>query len=197
VPRGFYCRGNNDRIVKDECVTLIPILETERLILRDYRLEDFPSHAAIWADPRTTRDFRDAFKAFDEELCWLRFLRSFGQWQLFGYGWWGLEEKTSGHYIGSVGFFHAKRAMDIPYRDLPEAGWLIAPDLHGKGLATEAMRAALAWADANIPAPESWCMIGPKNIPSQKVADRFGYRRAADAQYNGEDVLTYLRPRGG
>ena len=176
---------------------MIPVLETERLILREYRLEDFAFHAAIWADPRTTRDFRDEHKAFDEELCWLRFLRSFGQWHLFGFGWWGLEEKASGHYVGSVGFFHARRAMDIAYRDAPEAGWLIAPDLHGKGLATEAMHAALAWADANIAAPESWCMIAPKNIASRKIAERFGYRRAADARYKGEDVITYLRPRMG
>ena len=176
---------------------MIPALETERLLLREYRLEDFPSHAAIWADPRTTRHFRDDFKVFDEELCWLRFLRNFGQWRLFGYGSWGLEEKTSGRYIGSVGFHHGKRAMDMPYRAAPEAGWLIAPDLHGRGLATEAMRAALAWADANIAAPESWCMISPKNIPSQKIAERFGYSRAADARYKGEEVLTYLRPRAG
>jgi RimJ/RimL family protein N-acetyltransferase len=176
---------------------MIPVLETERLILRAYRLEDFPPHAAMWADPRTTRYFRDDFIVFDEELCWLRFLRSFGQWQLFGYGFWGLEEKTSGRYIGNLGFAHTKRAMDIPYRDAPEAGWVIAPDLHGKGLATEAVRAALAWADVNIAAPESWCMIGPKNVPSQKIAERFGYRRAADAQYKGDEVLTYLRPRGG
>jgi len=176
---------------------MIPVLETERLMLRAYRLEDFRFHAAIWADPRTTRDFGDTFKAFDEELCWLRFLRAFGQWQLFGYGWWGLEDKVTGHYIGSVGFFQAKRAMDVFYRDTPEAGWLIAPDLHGRGLATEAMGAAFAWADANIAARETWCMIGPKNIASQKIAERFGYRRAQEAHYKGEKVLTFLRPRGG
>jgi len=174
---------------------MVPVLETERLVLREHRLEDFAFYAAIWADPRTTRDFRDTIQAFDEEECWRRFLRVFGQWKLFGYGMWGLEEKTSGHYIGSVGFFHARRAMDVPYRDAPEAGWLIAPDLHGKGLATEAIRAAMAWADANIAAPETWCMIAPKNIPSQKIAERFGYRRAADAQYKGDTMQTYLRLR--
>ena len=176
---------------------MIPVLETDRLILREYRLEDFPAHAAIWADPRTTRYFRDTFKTFDEELCWLRFLRSYGQWRLFGYGSWGLEEKVSGRYIGSVGFANAKRAIDIPYRDAPEAGWVIAPDLHGNGLATEAVRAAIAWADANIVASETWCMIEPRHAASQKIAQRFGYRRATDAHYKGDEVLTYLRPRGG
>ena len=175
----------------------VPVLETERLTLRGFRLEDFAAHAAIWAHPRTTRDFRDVVKAFDEEQCWLSFLRNFGQWHLFGFGAWGLEEKNSGRYIGNVGFFHARRAMDIPFRDLPEAGWVLAPDLHGKGLATEAVRAALAWADVHLAAPETWCMIGPKNIASQKLAERFGYRHAADASYQGDGVSTYLRPRGG
>jgi RimJ/RimL family protein N-acetyltransferase len=176
---------------------MAPVLETERLILREYRLEDFPFYAAIRADPRTTRYFREVYKAFDEELCWIRFLRHFGQWQLFGYGNWGLEEKDSGRYIGSVGFFHAKRDIDVPYRQAPEAGWVISPDLHGRGLASEALRAAMAWADANIAAPQSWCMIAPQNIASQKIAERIGYSRVANAHYKGEEVLTYLRPREG
>jgi len=57
------------------------------------------------------------------------------------------------------------------------------------------MRAAMAWADANIAAPETWCMIAPKSIPSQKIAERFGYCRAADAQYKGDAMHTYLRLR--
>jgi RimJ/RimL family protein N-acetyltransferase len=74
---------------------------------------------------------------------------------------------------------------------------VISPDLHGKGLASEALRAAMAWADANIAARQSWCMIAPQNIASQKIAERIGYSRVASAHYKGEEVLTYLRPREG
>ena len=175
----------------------VPILETERLILREYRREDFPFHGAIWADPRTTQYFNTPSHAHDEEMAWLRWMRNFGQWQLFGYGYWGIEEKASGRYIGAVGWFNAKRAVDISYRDAPEAGWVIAPDFHGRGLVTEALTAATAWADAEIDSPETWCMIAPQNLISQKTAARFGYRPALDAAYKGEPVLTFRRPRGG
>ncbi|HEY2010683.1 MAG TPA: GNAT family N-acetyltransferase [Rhizomicrobium sp.] len=172
----------------------IPVLETERLLLRAPRLADFPDHAAMWAHPRTTRDF-DGY-AYDEELCWLRFQRSLGQWHLFGFGPWSLEEKASGRYLGSVGFFHGKRAIEVPYRDAPEAGWVIVPDRHGEGLAREALGAAFVWADDNIEAPQIWCMINPANAASKKIAEMFGFHRASDAQYKGKPVETYLRARG-
>jgi RimJ/RimL family protein N-acetyltransferase len=172
-----------------------PVLQTERLVLRQYRLEDFPFHAAIWADPRTTRHF--AGYAYDEEMCWLRFQCNFGQWQLSGYGYWGIEDKQSQRYIGVAGFFQAKRAMEIPYREAPESGWVIAPDFQGRGLASEALQAAMAWGDAHIEAPESWCMIAPQNTVSQKAAERIGYRRAMDCRYKGAPVMTFRRPRGG
>ena len=173
---------------------MIPVLETERLILRECCLADFPAHAAIWAHPGTTRYFGDY--GYDEELCWLRFQRIIGQWRMFGYGLWAVEEKQSGQYIGGLGFFQGKRAIDIPYRDLPEAGWVIAPDRHGQGLAAEGLAAAFAWADTHIAAPETWCMINPENEISRKVAARFGYRPALESHYKGKPVLTYLRPRG-
>jgi len=173
---------------------MIPLLETQRLLLRGYRLEDFPAHAAIWSHPRTTRDF--GTYVFDEETCWLRFMRNWGQWAMFGYGLWALEQRSSGRYVGAVGLLQAKRDISVPYRDAPEAAWLIAPDLHGQGLASEALTAALDWVDANISAPQTWCMINPENLISQKVAARFGYSPAQSGEYKGKPMLTFLRPRG-
>lgn len=174
---------------------MTPRLETQRLTLREYTRADFPHHAAIWADPRTTKHFGGFI--YDEETTWLRFQRNWGQWAMFGYGFWGVEEKASGRYIGAVGFFNAKRAMDISFRELPEAGWVIHPDRHGEGLVSEAMQTAIAWLDANVAAPHSWCMINPGNLISQKVAARLGYARAPDSAYKGEPTFTFLRPRGG
>ena len=174
---------------------MTPRLETQRLVLREYAKTDFPQHAAIWADPRTTKHF-GAF-IYDEETTWLRFQRNWGQWAMFGYGFWGVEDKATARYIGAIGFFNARRAMDIPYRDAPEAGWVIHPDFHGRGLASEALKTAIAWADAHISAPQTWCMINPANLISQKVAAGLGYARAQDSAYKGEPILTYTRPRGG
>jgi RimJ/RimL family protein N-acetyltransferase len=173
----------------------VPVLETERLILRDFRLEDFPAYMAIWDDPRTTRYFSSVTSG--EEERWLRFLRNFGQWHLLGYGYWGLEDKDSRRYIGSVGFFEAKRPLDLPCRDLPEAGWVIAPDFHRRGLVREALTAALNWADKHIPAPESWCMINIQNEISRRVAEWAGYREITTTDYKGAPVWILTRPSGG
>jgi RimJ/RimL family protein N-acetyltransferase len=173
---------------------MIPVLETERLYLRGYQLSDFAAHAEIWAHPRTTRDFEGY--GYDEEMCWLRFQRAIGQWHLFGYGIWGVAEKQTNRYIGAVGFMQAKRAIEVPYRDAPEAAWVIAPDRHGKGLACEALTAAFEWADHYIPAPQTWCMINPPNEISRKVAARFGFHRGQDARYHDKPMETYVRARG-
>src|ERR1043166_7856921 len=126
---------------------MIPVLETERLILRAPRLEDFPAHFIMWSDPRTVRYFDG--HSYSEEDSWLRFVRNLGQWFLFGFGNWGVEEKISGRYVGSVGFFLAKRPFAAPGRDDPEAGGVIAPNQPGKGYAREAMAAAILWADVH------------------------------------------------
>jgi RimJ/RimL family protein N-acetyltransferase len=170
----------------------VPLLETPRLILREYRHADYRHVRAMWANPRTTRDF-EAY-VFDEEMCWLRFLRNWGQWATMGFGYWAIEDRA-GAFAGTAGFMAAHRDVDLPYADLPEAGWVLAPSHHGQGLGLEAMTAALAWADAHLDAPATWCMIAPRNLASQKLGVRLGYEPGPDCVYRGHRVLTYQRPR--
>ena len=172
---------------------MAPLLETERLILRGHKLEDFPAHAAMWTDARTLRHIGG--EARNEEELWTRFLRNQGQWQLMGSGMWALEDKVSRAYAGAVGFIYGKRMMDIPYRDEPEMGWVIAPDFHAKGFAGEAVAKILAWGDCHLDADRSWCMINPANLVSRKVAARAGFREAGRATYKDVEMLTFLRPR--
>jgi RimJ/RimL family protein N-acetyltransferase len=172
---------------------MAPMLETERLRLRGHTLEDFPAHAAMWSDARTLRHV--GFAQRSEEELWTRFLRNEGQWDLTGTGMWALEEKAGGAYAGTVGFIYAKRMIDVPYRDAPEVGWVIAPDFHDRGFAREAVAEILAWGDAHLEAPQSWCMIQPANLVSCKVAARAGFHEAGRAQYKDVEMLTFLRPR--
>ena len=170
---------------------MVPVLETERLILRGHRLEDFPAHAAMWSDERTFRHTGGQRRS--EEQLWSRFLRNEGQWQLTGTGMWAVEEKASGSYAGVVGFIFAKRTMDIPYRDAPEMGWAIVPDFHGKGLAREAVARSLVWGEVHLGADAVWCMIDPGNLASRKVAAGAGFREAGRSEYEGAEMLTFLR----
>ena len=56
-----------------------------------------------------------------------------------------------------------------------EAGWGFAPDAWGKGYATQAITAALAWSDKALDAPEIRCIIDPGNTASHRVADKLGF----------------------
>jgi RimJ/RimL family protein N-acetyltransferase len=169
----------------------IPVLETPRLILRANKFEDFDSMVAIWTDPIVRRHFHGP--ALTREDLWSRFLRSFGMWAVMGYGAWAVEEKETASYIGTVGTFEVKRDIDPPLEDMPEAGWTLAPRVHGKGYATEAALAALAWTDAHLNYPPMFCIIAPENVPSIRVAEKCGFRPWRETVYKDEPTLIFLR----
>ena len=169
----------------------IPILETPRLKLRGHRLEDFETMVAIWSDPVVRRHFHGP--ALTREDMWSRYLRGFGMWAVMGYGSWAVEEKETGAYIGTVGAFEVKRDIKPPLEGMPEAGWTLTPHAHGKGYATEAARAALAWTDAHLGNPRMFCIIARENIASIRVAEKMDFHRWTETIYKDEPTLIFLR----
>ena len=165
-------------------------METGRLVLRAAVLDDFPAHAAMWADSRTRTHFQHT--PFSEEECWVRFLRSAGQWVMLGYGSWAVQHKESKKYIGSVGLINVRRTMNLAMKDSPEAGWVIAPDFHRQGFGREALSAALAWADRTLHC-DTWCMIDPPNVPSKMLADSVGYRSHSTVEYKDHPMEVFFR----
>lgn len=125
-----------------------------------------------------------------------RHLRNAGSWALYGYGNFIVRERGRGTIAGICGVFHSWRGfggMD----DVPEAGWIVAHEHWGKGHATEAMRAALAWFDAAHGAQRVVCMIEQGHGASETVARRLGF--AEFARHQAEDgappmVLYERRP---
>lgn len=169
-----------------------PRIVTERLVLRAHGPDDFEATAALWGDPETVRGIGG--RAFSREECWWRLLRYLGMWPALGFGYWCLEERGSGACVGDVGFADFKRDMEPGFDGAPEGGWVLAPSVHGKGYATEAMAAACAWLDAERPdlAP-AVCMIDPDNAPSIRVAEKLGFAEYARAAYHDSPVILYQR----
>ena len=172
----------------------IPLLETPDLLLRAPRPDDLPEAAALHQDPQFYRYL--AGKPEDEESVWRRMLSHMGHWVMLGYGSWALEEKATGRYAGAVGFFDVQRALTPTLKGTPEAGWVLAPRLQGRGYARQALAAALTWADAHLLSPRTACLIDPDNAASLRLAHHFGYREYARTPYHGDDVLLLERPRG-
>jgi len=169
----------------------VPDLETARLKLRGHRLDDFLHSAAMWADPNVTRYIGG--KPLTEEEAWTKFLRYVGHWHFMGFGYWAVEEKATGAFVGELGFADYKRDLQPPLNGLPEIGWVLASPAHGKGYATEAVRAAVAWGDAHFHRARTACIIAPENLASIRVAAKCGYCGPQPATYKGKPTLLFVR----
>lgn len=169
----------------------VPALETQRLLLRGHQLDDFPPSAAMWADPEVTRFIRE--KPFTREESWTRFLRYIGHWSVFGFGYFVLIEKATGTFAGEAGFADYHRDLEPSLDGTPESGWVLASHAHGKGYATEALRALLNWGDAHLDAPRTACIIAPQNVASIRVAEKCGYRESQRTRYHGSETILYYR----
>lgn len=167
-----------------------PVIETERLRLRGHALPDFEASAAMWADAGVTRFIGG--KPSSREDSWRRFQTYVGHWALLGHGFWLIEEKASGRFIGEGGFGTFKREIE-PVFDAPEQGWALSPATHGKGYAREAMQAAIAWGEQHFGRSDFVCLIAPENAPSLRLAEKLGYREYARSAYRGEPSVLLRR----
>jgi Acetyltransferases, including N-acetylases of ribosomal proteins len=172
----------------------VPEIETDRLILRGHRRDDFPALAAMWADAEVTQ-FISGRPATEHE-SWMRYLRYAGHWIVMGYGFWAAARKDTGAFIGEIGFPTSSGRSICPSRGLPEAGWAFVRSVHGQGYAGEALAACLAWADRVARFSLTTCIIEPGNAPSIRLAERAGYAQVATiAGTDGAPVGLYERAR--
>ena len=113
---------------------------------------------------------------------------------MLGYGYWAVAEKSSDRYIGELGFADFKRDIQPSIKGIPELGWALASHSHGKGYATEALRAAIEWGADNLPGDRTVCIISPSNEASLKVAEKLDFKEASRITKNSEpEILFELR----
>jgi RimJ/RimL family protein N-acetyltransferase len=154
---------------------IVPILETERLVLRAMVPQDFPAFAAMSADPLVRRYSGDGQPRTEEE-SWSSFLIIAGHWPMTGYGGWAIEEKGGRRFVGELGFMDRKRDRGADLAGVPEMGWGVIPDVFGKGYATEAVKAALAWGRSHFGPARVIALTTEDNVASIRVAQKCGFR---------------------
>jgi RimJ/RimL family protein N-acetyltransferase len=172
-----------------------PRIETDRLVLRHWRKDDFRPWYAIISHPEVHRYFGP--EPMRAEDCWRRLMASAGGWQFNGFGSWAVELKADGRLVGNAGLFIAWRDLEPEFGEEPEMGWIMAADTHGQGLASEACRAVLDWAEANLDPTPVWAIIAPANLPSRKLAERLGFETLGETSYGDEPTLVLKRPAWG
>ena len=169
----------------------VPLLETERLWLRAHRADDHADCLAIWSNPEVVRHIGG--RPFTAEEVWKRLLQYSGLWNLLGYGYWAVEEKASGRYIGDIGFADFRREIEPSLEGMLEFGWVLAPQAHGKGYASEAVAAATAWAEQHASHLRAVCIIDPDNLSSIRVAEKAGFKRWCETTYHGSPSVVFSR----
>ena len=174
---------------------IIPKLETARLRLREHRRDDLSRAFLLWSNLTVVRFIGG--KSNTRQQCWSRILSYRGHWDLMGFGYWAVEEKSSGLYIGDVGFADFKREITPSIEGAPEIGWALMPSHHGQGLAGEAVETALAWGGQNLKricgAERSVCLIDPANASSLRIAAKFGYREFARTTVAEAETILFER----
>lgn len=170
---------------------MVPVIETERLRLRSYRIEDLAAQAAMLSDPNVMRYIGGS--PLNREQAWRKMLSIPGLWSLLGYGYWAVERREDGTFIGQVGFSDFKRDITPSIEGIPEMGWLFLSTAQGLGYAAEAVGAALGWADQALSGQEFVAVIAPDNIRSLRLARKMGFVREVSALYGDEQILLLFR----
>jgi RimJ/RimL family protein N-acetyltransferase len=143
------------------------ILETPRLILREFSAEDADALSRVLSDRETMRFYPAPFDRVGVEEWIARNVRRYAK---DGHGLWAAVLKTSGALIGDCGL--TIQSVDGVHE--VEIGYHVRRDHWGRGLATEAARACRDWGFAHFPVERLISLIRPENLPSRRVAEKTG-----------------------
>ena len=161
-----------------------PTLTTERLLLRPFTEADVEPLHALMQDPDVMRYVGDRRVPSLQET-WRAVAGWIGHWTLRGYGLWAVVEQESGDVIGRAGIINP---IDWPG---PEVGYLLGRRWWGRGYATEAAAAAMAWGFSTIGFERLISLIDPANAASIRVAERLGETLEGETDLWGNRVLIY------
>lgn len=145
------------------------ILETQRLLLRHFTMEDLDELFALYRDPEIRRYFPEGVLTLEETKEEL-------EWHMHGHprhpelGLWGAIHKGTGKFIGRCGLL----PWEIDGRLEIEIAYLLDKSYWGQGLATEAAHGLLYHGFRQLHFPRLICLIDPDNIASQRVAEHIG-----------------------
>ena len=159
-------------------------METERLVLRMFRESDTDAYAEMVGDPEVMR-FLGGGQPVPRAEAWRNMAMVLGHWHLRGYGMWAVEEQASGELVGRVGCWRPEGWPGL------EVGWTLRRRFWGRGYATEAARASVAYAFEALDQTRVISLIAPENVNSIRVAERLGEKPEGEWDIFGTKVIIY------
>lgn len=144
------------------------MIQTPRLILRQWQEADLAPFAALNADPRVADSLGGALTREQSNAMVKRIQDAI---EKRGWGFWAVEVQ-GGPFVGMAGL--SQPAFDAPFTPCTEIGWRLAYAYWGHGYAKEAARAALAYAFGELKLPEVVAFTAVGNARSRRVMNRLG-----------------------
>jgi RimJ/RimL family protein N-acetyltransferase len=145
----------------------------------------------MWRDPQVVK--YTIGTESPPQRTWQRLLAYCGHWALLGFGYWAVESRSTGRYIGELGFADFHRDLPVSVQGIPEVGWALVVEAHGRGYATEALGKVLEWGDANFEGAPTICIIHRENHASVHLARKFGYSTTVRAATDGDPSMLLAR----
>jgi ribosomal-protein-alanine N-acetyltransferase len=170
-------------------ITPVPILETERLILRCFREQDIDRMTQLFANP----DFmRFSLGVFNERKQTVAFIEKVMGWDRAGIpSQFGVVPRGQDSIIGYCGFFyHPEHGIE----DI-EIGYRLDPNYWNRGLITEAARAVRDHGFRDCRLSRVISLIHPENVPSRRVAEKNGMEVETEIMFRGFPTLVYAITR--
>ena len=164
-----------------------PVVETDDLILRGYREEDFEAFAAFGASERS----RFVGGPQDRWSSWRAFMAGIGHWVLRGYGMWMVEHRETGQIAGRVGMIYNDGWHE------PELGWHIYDGFEGRGLAYQATVAARRYSAQHFGLDAAISYIDEDNTRSVALAHRLDAVFERESTLLGKPCHIYRHPKVG
>ena len=155
------------------------ILETNRLILRQFHIRDGDALEHVFGDPEVMR-YGPGVQTQAWVNDWLRdCMENYRQW---GFGPWAVVEKTVSVVIGYAGLYHFS---DIDGHPEIEVGYRLMRSHWGRGFATEAVKAIRQYAFHVLCLPRLIALIDPQNTASIRVAEKIGMQYEKEVMLEG------------
>ena len=169
----------------------LPELDTERLVLRQWRDDDVDAYSALCADPEVMRWHGAAGAPLTRTEATTQMNGFRTRWADEGFGLWCATAKPSDGCIGFIGLATPRFLPEV----LPavEIGWRLARDHWGNGYATEGARTVMDFAFGTLGLDRLVSITRPENRNSWNVMQKLGMtleRTTTHPEYNF-DVVVY------
>jgi ribosomal-protein-alanine N-acetyltransferase len=161
------------------------VCETQRLVLREFTLDDLVPLVAMHSDPEVCRfigGVRSPEQSRQNLVQWMAAYRRDGVSK------WAVVLRETGELVGRCGLTpeHIEDTTEW------ELGWTFARPFWGKGYATEAAAAAMDYWFRELRKPHVISLIRPGNVASTRVAQRLGMKYNRTVLWNGAKAELHL-----